>query len=105
MADNNNQFKKDVNAILDYTWDWRAKTNGTGSSDWLAVGENIATATLTADPALTLANTSNTTSQVTTFVQPGGAPGTTYKVTCKIVTNSTPARTDERSIYITIQNL
>ena len=36
-----NVKRKDPDAKLDYPFDWRAKTNGHGDSDWLAPNETI----------------------------------------------------------------
>lgn len=102
MADNNNHFSKDPNAVLDYTWDWKALTNGTGTENWLSSSETIASKTVTVPSGLTLDTSTNTASKVTAWIS-GGSIGVTYEVVCRIVTNSVPARTDERSIFITIK--
>jgi len=97
------KFIKDPSAVLDYKYDWAALTNGTGSSDWLAAGETIATRTVTVETgitkdsdAITDANTS-----VTVWLS-GGTAGTEYTVACLIVTSA--GRTDERSILIQVED-
>ena len=99
-----NIFKKDPQAVLDYTFDWKAETNGTNGADWdwLAAGETITSRVITISPtgltkdsdSLTDSNTS-----VTVWLS-GGAPGIDYTVSCKIGTSS--SRTDERSITVQV---
>ena len=98
---------KDPDAVLDYKFDWAPATNETpgGSSDWLASGETIETYTLTVAPvevgglvvdsdALTDSDTS-----VTCWLS-GGTAGTTYAITCHIVTNA--GREDDRTVYVPV---
>ena len=85
------QFTKDPQATLDYQWDW---------SNWLAAGETIASVVITAQAGLTVSSQSNTTTTVTAWLT-GGVAQTIYTVACRITTNNTPARIDERSIIIT----
>ena len=85
-----NVFDKDPNAVLDYQWDW---------ADWLAVGETISTVTIIMPVGITKDSQSNTTTTVTIWLS-GGTVGDGYKVTCRITTNSVPARTEDRSIYL-----
>ena len=94
---------KDPNATLDYAFDWRAFTNGSGRKNWLAVGESIASYVLTPAAGITVASESlvNSASTVMAFVS-GGTVGGTYTLSCKITTNSVPARIEERSISIYI---
>ncbi len=37
---------KDPDAVLDYVYDWRQKTNRSTGTDWLASGETISSATV-----------------------------------------------------------
>ena len=37
---NPNTFIKDPNAVLDYKFDWKPLTNGSGDSDWLDTAES-----------------------------------------------------------------
>jgi len=61
--------------VLDYKFDWKAKTNGSGATDWLAVGETISTYTVTADAGLTKASDSktDTNTSVTAWLSGGTA--------------------------------
>ena len=98
MADT---FIKDPSAVLDYKFDWKAKTNNTGQKDWLASGETISTKTITELPSggITVDSSalSDTNTSVTVWLS-GGTAGDDYTVACKITTSA--SRTDERSITI-----
>ena len=96
------EWVKDPDAVLDYKWDWKASTNGTGSSDWLASGETISSHTIDADTGITVDSSSltDTNTSVTVWLS-GGTAGTTYAVRCEIVTSS--SRTDERTMYILVE--
>ena len=86
------RFIKDPGATLDYEWDW---------SNWLATDETITSATISAPSGLTLNSQSNTDTTATCWLT-GGTPGVRYSVVCHIVT--TDGRTDERSIFIDVQD-
>lgn len=90
---------KDANAELTHQWDWSA---------WLGDAE-ISTSTFTItgpDSALTKDNESIVTgNQKTQARLKAGTVGKRYKVTNQIVTNETPAQTDERSIFLQIRDL
>lgn len=80
-------------AVLDYQMDWSA---------WLAAGETISSANVTADAGITVNPTGKSTSTsggVVTFWLGGGTLGTTYTVTVTVTTNS---RTDSRSIQVVV---
>lgn len=96
-------FVKDPSAVLDYKFDWKALTNGTGSSDWLASGETISTRTVTATTGITVDSSSitDTNTSVTVWLSGGTILGQ-YTVTCRIVTSAN--RTDERSILVRVEN-
>jgi hypothetical protein len=100
------EWVKDPDAVLDYKWDWAALTNGSGTSDWLAAAETIATLTITVTPAtvspLTVDSSSRTdaNTSVTVWLSSGLA-GTEYDVACEIVTSA--ARTDERTMKIKVE--
>lgn len=99
MAD---KYLKDPAAVLDYVFDWKALTNGTGDSDWLADDETITQQTITVSPAtatLTVDSDSQTAGAVTVWLS-GGTAGKDYKVTCRIVTSA--GRTDERSMTLRV---
>ena len=83
-------FRKDPDATLDYVWDW---------TDWLQEGEGISSHTVEVPDGITLDETSADGEKVKAWLS-GGTAGETYTVTCRITTNSTPARTDDRSIRL-----
>ena len=91
---------KDPNADLDYSRDW---------SDWLAeVGDSIAsvlhvitTKEGLAAPELTQHDSGFTGTRTVVWLA-GGNVHTTYRVTARITTNSTPPRTDDRSIFVKV---
>jgi len=84
------QFVKDPDEVLDYTFDW---------ATWLN-GDTIASDTVTVDTGLTKDSDSNDTDSVTVWLS-GGTAGTAYKVSSKIVTAA--GRTAERTIIITVR--
>jgi hypothetical protein len=85
---------KDPGAVLDYTFDWTA---------WLAdIADAITTHTITVPTGITKNSSSVTGGNKVVAWISGGAAGTTYQITCQIVT--TGGRTDERSIYIKVKD-
>jgi hypothetical protein len=90
---------KDPESVLDYTFDWRAYTNGTGKTDWLASGETISAKTITATTGITVDSSalSDNDTSVTVWLS-GGTDGRDYVVGCKIATDG--GRTDKRSIVV-----
>jgi len=97
-------YIKDPDAVLDYKFDWKPLTNLSGNSDWLGSSEIISSYTITAAPGLTIDSDSqtDTNTSVTVWLS-GGTDGTTYELACKIVTSSSPSRTDERTIRIQVE--
>jgi len=95
-------YIKDPNAVLDYKFDWKAKTNLSGNTDWLESNETISSFTITAASGLTVDSSasSDTNTSVTVWLS-GGTDGTTYELACKIVTSL--SRTDERTISIQVE--
>lgn len=87
---------QDPSAELDYAIDWTA---------WLTGSEVIVTSTWTVSPTgeMTIPLNSHSTVDTTAWVT-GGVLGATYTLTNDITTNSSPARTDQRSFQITIQD-
>lgn len=83
-------YVKDPSATLDYAFDW---------SSWLASGDSIASATVTADTGLTVASTSVSSSSVTAWLS-GGEAGSLYRVVCQVTTEG--GRTDERTMQIEV---
>ncbi|GJH22433.1 hypothetical protein CBA19CS22_37845 [Caballeronia novacaledonica] len=80
-------------AVLDYQLDWSA---------WLANGETISNADISADSGLIVNPSGKATSVsggVVTFWLGGGTSGVTYGVT---VTVTTTARVDSRTIQVSV---
>jgi hypothetical protein len=73
-----NVKRKDPDAKLDYPFDWRAKTNGHGDSDWLAPDETIESYVITVDAGLTLNSDSESNGVVVAWLS-GGEVGKWYK--------------------------
>ena len=92
--------RKDDDAKLDYPFDWRAKTNGNGDSDWLAPDEVIVSYTITVDDGLTLLSSSESNGVVVAWLA-GGELGKWYRVACRIETNM--GRVDERTLHIHVE--
>jgi len=85
-----NEFTKDPDAVLDYTWDWE---------DWLD-SDTISSSSVIVESGLTADSDSNTTTTVTVWLS-GGTLGEDYKVTNRIVTAG--SRTDDRTIIIKVR--
>lgn len=102
MSTSFDTFIKDPDSTLDYKFDWKAETNGSGTSDWLAAAETISSHTIDADTGITVdsSTATDTNTSVTVWLS-GGTAGTDYAVRCEIVTNA--ARTDERTMMIAVQ--
>ena len=82
---------KDPSAVLDYVFDW---------TEWLAAAETITSHTVTVPTGMTLESSTAASGIVTAWLS-GGTVGTTYRVECLITTSA--GRTDERSLWITVQ--
>lgn len=89
-----NDWEKDPNATLDWSWDW---------SDWIDTpgGEVITVSTFSATPGISIGTTSNTATSATAWLS-GGTDGRPYTVTNEITTNK--GRIDNRSITIRVKN-
>ena len=86
-------FKKDPDAVLDYTVDW---------GPWLTgIADTIATVTWLPDAGLTVVSDSNTATTATAFVS-GGTVNTIKSLTCRVTTAG--GRTDDRTISLKILN-
>ena len=85
-------YIKDPDAVLDYTFDW---------TNWLQSGEQITSNTVAVQSGLTAGTKTASATSVSQFVS-GGTIGTTYTVACRITTNQN--RTDERTIYISVEH-
>lgn len=88
------EFLKGPDAELDYGFDW---------TDWLTGSEVIATSTWTIPSGITNDGDSETTTGTKVWLS-GGTAGTDYIITNKIVTDSDPTRTEERSHTIKVVN-
>jgi len=102
MARPQTQWVKNPGAVLDYKFDWKASTNGTGDTDWLASGETISEHEIDEDTGITVDSSelSDDDTSVTVWLS-GGTDKTTYAVRCEIVTSV--GRTDERTMYILVE--
>jgi hypothetical protein len=103
-CDNNTIFKKDKDAKLDFKFDWKAFTNGSGKSDWLQSGEVITGYVLTVPAGITEVSSylSDSATSVTVWLS-GGAIDTIYDILCHITTDSSPVnREDDRTMHIEI---
>jgi aconitase A len=91
------EFVKRPAAVLDYKFDWRARTNGNGKSDWLASGETIASYTIAPEAGITVDSDSlsNSNTSVTVWLSGGTLDGE-YEVSCSIVTSA--GRRDKRTM-------
>lgn len=83
-------FKKDPDAILDYSWDW---------VDWLESGETISTSLVVVSAGINLDSSSASTTKATAWIS-GGTAGVPYLVTNRITTNL--GRQDDRTITIRV---
>ncbi len=95
-------FKKDPEAVLDYIFDWMARTNERGNSNWLTAAETITSHTITATNGLVVASSSITDSGTSiTIWLSGGTAGETYALSCRVTTSG--GRTDERTVNIQVE--
>lgn len=83
-------FKKDPNAVLDYSIDW---------TRWLA-GDQIATSQWQVPVGLTMITDTATTTKTTVWLS-GGVAGQSYTVTNRITT--TGGRTEDRSFTLSVE--
>ncbi|MBK7424705.1 MAG: hypothetical protein IPJ48_17385 [Propionivibrio sp.] len=86
-------YKKDPNAILDYTFDWGPYLT--------AISDTISSVTWVVSSGITTSSPTNTTTTATVFVT-GGVLDTTETLTCRITTAG--GRTDDRTISLKIVN-
>lgn len=92
---------KDPDAILEYKFDWKAKTNLSGNTDWLDSSETISTFAIVATSGITVDSSSktDTDTSVTVWLS-GGTDGITYEIACKV---TTATRTDERTFSLKVE--
>lgn len=86
-------YKKDPDAILDYTFDWEPYLT--------PISDTISSVTWVVSSGITTSSPSHTTNTATVFVT-GGVLDTTETLTCRIVTAG--GRTDDRTISLKIVN-
>lgn len=93
-------IEKDPNAVLDYVFDW---------TEWLtAAGDDIASHNVVvisgADPASSIAVDSTQVVGKTVVVWvSGGSAGETAALRCRITTDNSPARIDDRTVYLKLK--
>jgi hypothetical protein len=96
---------KDPLASLDFGFDLSPAPTQL-AQPWLAPGEQVTSLTVTADPGLTVssssisANSNGIAGALLVAWLSGGTAGTTYNVRYQFTTNSTPPRTDCRSLSV-----
>lgn len=84
--------RKAAAAVLDYVFRW---------TDWLATGDTITSATVTAESGLTVDSDAITGSGTTvTAWLSGGTAGTIYSVYCAVTTNDGRTETYEGRIEV-----
>ncbi|MBO9523410.1 MAG: hypothetical protein J7518_17920 [Nocardioidaceae bacterium] len=91
-------YVHDPDAVLDYEFDWKPLTHGTGVSDWLASGETIASYELLPSDGITVDSHTESDGKVTVWLS--GAAPRRQTVTCRIHTNQ--GRTDDRTITLNV---
>lgn len=91
-------YPKDVDAVLDWTFDWADPAVGS----WLAVGETIVERVVTVEDGISKTSDAVTGegTSVTVWLS-GGTAGGQYDVACRITTDQ--GRTDERTITILVE--
>lgn len=102
-------IKKSPGATLDYGLDLSPPVTAL-NAPWLAPGEQVVTLSVSADTGLTVTSSSVGTNAsgipgalLVAWIS-GGEAGTTYNVSYTFTTNSTPPRTDVRSLQIQVQS-
>ena len=88
---------KDPDEVLDYTIDWKDDNDPV-----LGTTETIVTSTWTVPSGLTKDSDSKTTTTATVVLS-GGTAKTKYQIANKIVTDSVPARTYERTVNLRVK--
>lgn len=96
---------KDPDSTIDYLFDFAPNTNGrdANGTDWLSTGESIASHTIEADAGITVVSSalSDSNRSVRVWLS-GGTAGNAYNVTCRITTDTSPARIEDRSIVVEV---
>ena len=92
-CDTSSSFKnvvkeKTTSSTLDYKFDWKALTNGTGLQNWLEDNENITVAILAVPSGIVKDSAAITDSNTTVIIWlSGGAVSTQYDIPCYIETD------------------
>jgi len=85
-------YIKDPDAVLDYTFDW---------SNWLTGGETIATSQWVVPSGITKDSEANDTTTTTIWLSSGVA-GSDYEITNRITTSG--GRTDDRTFKVRVRS-
>lgn len=100
-----NVFVKDPQAVLDYKFDWLPFTHGVdgAATDYLAAGETIISAVVTAPTGIVVDSYSitDTNTSVSAWIS-GGTVDTDYEIICHVHTSVTP-RVDDRTIIVHVR--
>lgn len=94
---------KDPDAVLDYVFDFKQRTNRSKGTDWLGSSETITSSTVTVvegDVTVDSSGETDSDTSVTAWVS-GGTAGTTAKLRCRVTTSD--ARTDDRTMIIRVR--
>lgn len=95
---------KDPDAVLDYRFDAKAQTNGTGNEDFLTGSDTIASFSITAEAGLTVDSSSKVDDDTAVIAWlSGGTLGQAYLVNCRI--NSSAGRTQDKTIRVRIASI
>ena len=89
-------YTKTSTSELDYTINW--------DDGYLGTGENVINSVWTIKPTGLTVESTSLADKTTSIILSGGTHGVPYKVLNTITTNNTPARTDERVLYLIIWN-
>jgi len=88
-------FEKDPDAVLDYYWDW---------TDWLTEGDSIDSVEFSStDADLIVDDFVIAGSKVMAAISGGTEGSSSGIITCRVTTNSTPPKIDDRSVRFIIK--
>lgn len=95
---------KDPNSVEPYTFDWTAYLGGLGEDVLIEDFELFVDPVADESPASLEIDSATlvTGNRKVQLWYSGGTLNTVYKLTCRIITNSTPAATDDRSVKVKI---
>jgi hypothetical protein len=89
-----NTIPKDPDADLPYDFDW---------SEWLGADATIATEYVVAATGLTVESSTIVDDTKVRVRLTGGTAGTSYSLRCRVTTNETPPRIDDRTVNIRVK--